>query len=91
MVDTQLATSTGHGTRRYEDDLVPLPAQPCYLVDEGRHAGDDEFAVLPGEHITAHFHYYSLVHFLFLISTLRILPEMVLGSSSTNSMMRGYL
>ena len=92
VIYLQFASATGNGSRRYEYHLIALTLEPSNLVDDSRHARDVEMTVRTCEHITAHLDYNS--HFLLsfsLISTRLILPLMVLGKSSTNSMIRGYL
>ena len=56
----EFATSTCHSTRRYQDDLIALRLEPCYLVNERRQTGDVEFAAWHGEHVRTHFYHYSL-------------------------------
>ena len=47
----KLAAATGHGARRHEQHLVAVAAQPYYLVDECRHAGDIELTVAACKHV----------------------------------------
>ena len=136
----QLVATAGHSPRGDEYHLVAMLFEPHHLVDNGRHAGHIQLAVVAGEHVAAHLHHHAFLlsdllrsrgglftfavhifsafrchhtgfagkahagplHFgevgagyfclsFSRISTRLILPEIVLGSSSTNSITRGYL
>ena len=62
VIDLQLIPAASNSTARHQYHLVVMPAQPGYLVNKRRHAGDVEFAFVCCEHVAAHLHYDSPFH-----------------------------